>query len=144
MIEGCSHLLLLLKINQKPKRNVKIRDTNSIFDKVRKLLKPQTQTLLFSDKETGLSLDHMMVRPNSPQLLFPVLPHPTPAHTPSHTNTHSHHTISRTTHTPSIYTHTCSHTQIYHMLTHINTYQTHYTSTQEHTQLPISFFASHS
>lgn len=122
MIEGCSHLLLL-KINQKPKRNVKIRDTNSIFDKVRKLLKPQTHTLLFPDKETGLSLDHMMVRPNSPQLLFPVLPHPTPAHTHSHTTYTHTHTLTHT----QIHTHTtpypAPHTLPPYTLTHGHTHK---------------------
>lgn len=75
-----------------PKRKIKIRNTNSVFVKVKRLLKLLTQTPISPAKKTGLPPDRTIVRPDCLQLLFPVLSYPrTHTHTPqSHTTTHLH------------------------------------------------------
>ena len=133
MTKRCSHLPHLSPLVNHPetktKKKVKKRERKlSIFDKVRRLLIPKTQTPLSSEKNRLPSWSDYGGSPAVHTPFFPCCP--TPAHTFTHTQSciHIYHTHSHTTQT---HTHahtyympyTCSHKHMPYTHTHSHTHK---------------------
>lgn len=128
MTKRCSHLPPLSPLVNHPetktkKKILKKKRKLSIFDKVRRLRIPKTQTPLSSEKNRLPSWSDDGGSPTVHTHFFPCCP--TPAHTFTHTHSciHIYHTHSHTTqtHTCSHLLHTChthTHTHTYHTITH--------------------------
>ena len=143
MTKRCSHLPPLSPLVNHPetktKKKVKKKKRKlSIFDKVRRLLIPKTQTPLSSEKNRLPSWSDYGGSLTVHTHFFPCCP--TPAHTFTHTHScihiyHIHsHTTQTHTHAHTYYTHAI------HILTHTHTIHSH---TVTHTNIPHNTYIYH-